>query len=111
MLHGEGGVFCAGADLKAIGLARFPQICLREDRLSPLEQEGLAEADALRVELEHGSRSLAPTSSRGSSGSAQARGATASSTSNYASPRPRSAGRRVPLAAASARAQAVSSAV
>ena len=52
-------MFCAGADLKAIGLARFPQICLREDRLSPLEQEGLAEADALSVELEHGSRSLA----------------------------------------------------
>ena len=43
----------------ARSLARFPQTCLREDRLSLLEQEGLAEPDAMRVELEHGLRSLA----------------------------------------------------
>jgi enoyl-CoA hydratase len=43
----------------ARSLARFPQTCLRGDRLSLLEQEGLAEADALSLELEHGSRSLA----------------------------------------------------
>ena len=43
----------------ARSLARFPQTCLREDRLSLLEQEGLAEADAMGVELEHGLRSLA----------------------------------------------------
>jgi enoyl-CoA hydratase len=42
----------------AAELARFPQTCLREDRLSLLEQEGLPEADALAVELEHGRRSL-----------------------------------------------------
>jgi enoyl-CoA hydratase len=43
----------------ARSLARFPQTCLRQDRLSALEQEGLSESDALRVELEHGLRSLA----------------------------------------------------
>ena len=39
-------------------LARFPQTCLREDRLSVLEQEGLGEAEALAGELAHGRRSL-----------------------------------------------------
>jgi enoyl-CoA hydratase len=43
----------------ARSLARFPQTCLRQDRLSALEQEGLSESDALRVEFEHGLRSLA----------------------------------------------------
>jgi enoyl-CoA hydratase len=43
----------------AWSLARFPQTCLRQDRLSALEQEGLFESDALRVEFEHGLRSLA----------------------------------------------------
>jgi enoyl-CoA hydratase len=43
----------------ARSLARFPQTCLREDRLSMLDQQGLTEADAMRVELEHGLRSLA----------------------------------------------------
>jgi enoyl-CoA hydratase len=43
----------------ARSLARFPQTCLRQDRLSGLEQEGLSESDALRVEFEHGLRSLA----------------------------------------------------
>ena len=43
----------------ARSLARFPQTCLRQDRLSALEQEGLSESDALRVEFEHGVRSLA----------------------------------------------------
>jgi enoyl-CoA hydratase len=40
-------------------LARSPQTCLREDRLSLLEQEGLGETQALANELEHGRRSLA----------------------------------------------------
>ena len=40
-------------------LARFPQTCMREDRLSVLDQEGLDEAAALASELEHGLRSLA----------------------------------------------------
>jgi enoyl-CoA hydratase len=39
-------------------LARFPQRCLREDRLSVLEQEGGEEAAAMTRELEHGLRSL-----------------------------------------------------
>jgi enoyl-CoA hydratase/carnithine racemase len=39
-------------------LARFPQTCLRQDRLSLLEQDGLTEADAIENELEHGLRSL-----------------------------------------------------
>jgi enoyl-CoA hydratase len=43
----------------ARSLARFPQTCLRQDRLSALEQEGLAESEALGVEFEHGLRSLA----------------------------------------------------
>jgi enoyl-CoA hydratase len=39
-------------------LAEFPQTCLREDRLSLLESEGLSEAGAMARELEHGLRSL-----------------------------------------------------
>jgi enoyl-CoA hydratase len=39
-------------------LAAMPQTCLREDRLSLLEQEGLDEAAALANELGHGVRSL-----------------------------------------------------
>jgi len=39
-------------------LAALPQACLREDRLSVYEQEGLPESDALAVELGHGLRSL-----------------------------------------------------
>jgi enoyl-CoA hydratase len=46
----------------AEGLARelacFPQTCMREDRLSVLEQDGLDEAAAIENELEHGIRSL-----------------------------------------------------
>jgi enoyl-CoA hydratase len=40
-------------------LAAFPQICLRQDRLSMLEQWGLDEPAALANELEHGLISLA----------------------------------------------------
>ncbi|HTU31196.1 MAG TPA: crotonase/enoyl-CoA hydratase family protein [Solirubrobacteraceae bacterium] len=40
-------------------LAALPQECLREDRLSALEQEGLPETEALTGELVHGLRSLA----------------------------------------------------
>jgi len=48
----------SGAEALAHELARFPQTCLREDRLSLLEQDGLDEPAALAVELEHGLRSL-----------------------------------------------------
>ncbi|MBV9309552.1 MAG: crotonase/enoyl-CoA hydratase family protein [Solirubrobacterales bacterium] len=44
-------------------LARFPQTCMREDRLSLLEQEGLEEREALDGELRHGMRSLAEVQS------------------------------------------------
>ncbi|MEU5406761.1 crotonase/enoyl-CoA hydratase family protein [Nocardia asteroides] len=39
-------------------LTRFPQTCLRHDRLSALEQEGLTETAALANEHEHGAISL-----------------------------------------------------
>ena len=52
------GASLAAAQALAAELARFPQTCLREDRLSLLEQEGLAEAEALACELSHGRRSL-----------------------------------------------------
>jgi enoyl-CoA hydratase len=39
-------------------LAAFPQDCLRNDRLSVLDQEGLDEEAALRSEFEYGGRSL-----------------------------------------------------
>jgi enoyl-CoA hydratase len=39
-------------------LAEFPQTCLRQDRLSMLEQWGLDEPAALANELEHGLLSL-----------------------------------------------------
>jgi enoyl-CoA hydratase len=49
----------AAAEELARTLARFPQTCMREDRLSLLEQEGLDETAALANELRHGTRSLA----------------------------------------------------
>jgi enoyl-CoA hydratase len=52
------GTSLAVAQELAAELARFPQTCLREDRLSALEQEGLSEADAIVSELAHGRRSL-----------------------------------------------------
>jgi enoyl-CoA hydratase len=55
---GRGESLGAAQEL-ARALARFPQTCLREDRLSLLEQEGLPEAHALAGEFEHGLRSLA----------------------------------------------------
>ena len=56
VLWGEGGAFCPGADLKAIGI--HPQACLRHDRLSMLEQDGLTEPEAMANELRHGMASL-----------------------------------------------------
>ena len=38
--------------------AQLPQVCLRQDRLSLLEQEGRAEEDAIANELRHGMTSL-----------------------------------------------------
>ncbi len=47
------------AETLAAEIAMLPQTCLRNDRLSALDQEGLSEVDAMRAELEHGLRSLA----------------------------------------------------
>ena len=49
----------AAAEQLAAELAALPQRCMREDRLSVLEEHGLDEASALANELRHGSRSLA----------------------------------------------------
>ena len=49
----------AAAEQLARELARFPQACLRGDRLSLLEQEALGETAAMAGEFEHGLRSLA----------------------------------------------------
>jgi len=48
----------AAAEALARELAAFPQTCMRQDRLSALEQDGLSEQAALGNELSHGLRSL-----------------------------------------------------
>ena len=48
-----GQALAAAQDL-ARQLAAFPQTCMRHDRLSLLEQEGLSEQDALAAEYRHG---------------------------------------------------------
>jgi len=60
--HGEARV---AAERLAAEIAQFPQTCLRQDRLSALEQEGLSETDALAVEFRHGLVSLATDSIAG----------------------------------------------
>ncbi|MEV6006490.1 crotonase/enoyl-CoA hydratase family protein [Streptomyces sp. NPDC051976] len=52
------GTARAAATALAAEIAAFPQTCLRQDRLSLLEQEGLPEQEALAVELGHGMVSL-----------------------------------------------------
>jgi len=52
------GTSRGAAEEMAHELARFPQRCLREDRLSVLEQEGLSEREAMANEFAHGLRSL-----------------------------------------------------
>ncbi|MEC4017878.1 crotonase/enoyl-CoA hydratase family protein [Streptomyces sp. H27-D2] len=53
-----GGARAAAEELAA-GIARFPQTCLRGDRASLLEQQGLPEERAMAGELEHGRAALA----------------------------------------------------
>lgn len=48
----------AEAEALAHSLAALPQECLRQDRLSVLEQDGLTEEDAMAGELRHGLVSL-----------------------------------------------------
>jgi enoyl-CoA hydratase len=57
------GESLAEAQALASQLAAFPQTCLREDRLSVLDQEGLSEQEAMAAELRHGARSLAEVQS------------------------------------------------
>jgi enoyl-CoA hydratase len=52
------GASRAAAEELAVQLAAFPQRCMREDRLSLLEQDGLEEPAALANEFAHGVRSL-----------------------------------------------------
>ncbi|NEA46581.1 crotonase/enoyl-CoA hydratase family protein [Streptomyces sp. SID10815] len=49
----------AEAELLAARIAGFPQECLRGDRASALDQEGLSEEEAMRCELRHGVAVLA----------------------------------------------------
>jgi enoyl-CoA hydratase/carnithine racemase len=49
----------AAAQELAAQLASFPQICLRSDRASVLDQEGLGETAALASEFAHGQQALA----------------------------------------------------
>jgi enoyl-CoA hydratase len=53
------GTARAAAEELAAALAEFPQTCLRQDRLSVLDQEGQSEDTALQAELAHGRTSLA----------------------------------------------------
>ncbi|MFF5403802.1 crotonase/enoyl-CoA hydratase family protein [Streptomyces misionensis] len=53
------GTARAEAEALAAAIARFPQPCLRGDRASVLDQEGLPEEAALRAELRHGTGVLA----------------------------------------------------
>jgi enoyl-CoA hydratase len=52
------GMARAEAEALAQQLAGLPQVCLRQDRLSLLEQDGLTEPDAMANELRHGTVSL-----------------------------------------------------
>jgi enoyl-CoA hydratase len=53
------GTARAGAEELAATIARFPQACLRADRASVLDQEGLDESAAMRGELRYGMGVLA----------------------------------------------------
>jgi enoyl-CoA hydratase len=52
------GTARAAAEALAHELSRLPQVCLRQDRLSLLEQDGMSEEDAMANELRHGIVSL-----------------------------------------------------
>src|SRR5262249_2343142 len=48
----------AAAEALALEIARFPQACMRNDRLSVFEQEGMDLPEALTNECRHGMESL-----------------------------------------------------
>ncbi|MEU4362988.1 crotonase/enoyl-CoA hydratase family protein [Promicromonospora sp. NPDC023987] len=60
----EGQAVAAAVELAA-SLAAFPQVCLREDRASTLDQWSLPEPEALSEEWRHGERSLAADAHEG----------------------------------------------
>jgi enoyl-CoA hydratase len=55
----------SAAETLAADIARLPQTCMRHDRLSLLEQDGMTEADALAGEWAHGQVSLAADAAHG----------------------------------------------
>ena len=59
------GQALSAAQQLAAELAAFPQVCLRSDRASVLDQEGLAEAAALACEFAHGQAALAAETAAG----------------------------------------------
>lgn len=69
------------AEALAAQLAVLPQTCMREDRLSLLEQEGLSEEAALAAEFRHGALSMAADALGGASRFASGAGRHGSSAS------------------------------
>ncbi|MEP7124769.1 MAG: crotonase/enoyl-CoA hydratase family protein [Byssovorax sp.] len=59
------GTARAAAEELARTIAAFPQICMREDRLSTYEQQGMSLDQAISGELRHGLTSLAAGASDG----------------------------------------------
>jgi enoyl-CoA hydratase len=58
----------------AAEIAAFPQVCMRSDRASALEQAGLSEKDALGAEYRHGLRALEAESVEGATRFAEGAG-------------------------------------
>jgi enoyl-CoA hydratase len=69
--HGEALV---RAQALAAEIAAFPQVCMRSDRASALEQDGLNEDDALAAEYRHGLRALEAESLEGATRFAEGAG-------------------------------------
>jgi enoyl-CoA hydratase len=69
--HGEA---LGRAQALAAEIAAFPQVCVRSDRASALEQWGLSEADALAAEYRHGLRALEAESLEGATRFAEGAG-------------------------------------
>jgi enoyl-CoA hydratase len=70
-----GQAFAAAQEL-ASQLALFPQICLRSDRASMLDQESLEQAAALASEFAHGREALASETGSGAGRFADGAGVT-----------------------------------
>jgi enoyl-CoA hydratase len=68
------GEALARAQALAEEIAAFPQVCVRSDRASALEQWGLTETDALAAEYRHGLRALESDSLAGATRFAQGAG-------------------------------------